>query len=86
MAASPPVDDREGWIRVKLQAGLPLDDEERAYLATLPPGDPLLLARPVPRTDPPGVEEAAATFLPAEPPSAAHVRRPPTLPSASGSP
>ncbi len=42
-------DDPEGWIRVKLQAGLPLDPAEEAYLASLPPTDPLLQAPPVPR-------------------------------------
>ena len=48
-APPPPVDDREGWIRVKLQAGLPLDEGEQAYLASLPPSDPLLRATTVPR-------------------------------------
>lgn len=44
-----PTGDPEGWIRVKLQAGLPLDPEEEAYLASLPPTDPLLRLRPVAR-------------------------------------
>ena len=47
--APPPSEDQEGWIRVKLQAGLPLDPAEEAYLASLPPTDPLLQTHPVPR-------------------------------------
>lgn len=41
-AALDAANDREGWIRCKLLAGLPLDPAEEAYLASLPPGDPLL--------------------------------------------
>lgn len=52
-ASRPPGDDREGWIRCKLQAGLPLDPEEKAYLASLPPSDPLLHVEPVARKSTP---------------------------------
>ena len=47
--SQPSTDDREGWIRCKLQAGLPLDPEEEAYLASLPPTDPLLRVERVAR-------------------------------------
>lgn len=49
MHAPSPEDDREAWIRTKLRAGLPLDEAEKAYLATLPPDDPLLQLPPCPR-------------------------------------
>lgn len=48
-AATPFRDDCEGWIRLKLQAGIPLDATEKAYLASLPLDDPLHHALPVPR-------------------------------------
>lgn len=48
-SATPPAEDPEGWIRVKLQAGIPLDPAEEAYLASLPPTDPLLQILAVPR-------------------------------------
>lgn len=48
-AAAPPGDDCEGWIRLKLQAGIPLDAAEEAYVASLPPNDPLRNPTPVPR-------------------------------------
>lgn len=47
-------DEREGWIRLKLQAGLPLDPTDEAYLASLPADDPLRLCPHVPRKGPSG--------------------------------
>lgn len=50
-SAHPAEDDREGWIRVKLHAGLRLDAAEEAYLASLPPTDALRRCPAVPRKD-----------------------------------
>ena len=53
MGASPSYDDdRDAWIRVKLLAGLALNEAERAYLASLPPGDALRRVHACPRKAP----------------------------------